>query len=124
ISTSSSCGTTAASTGTPRSKRYSDWPHTMSRRAIGTSLAAPIPVRAPRRSGVHHVAEKQRVECAQTVPAKSGPTAKFRLRKRGSRYMWTSLGQRDKPQVVDALYDAHVAGIEEVQTGSVAQAVW
>ena len=38
--------------------------------------------------------------------------------------MWTSLGQRDKPQVVDALYDAHVAGIEEVQTGSVAQAVW
>jgi hypothetical protein len=36
---------------------------------------------------VHHVAEKQRVECAQTVPAKSGPTAKFRLRKRGGRYM-------------------------------------
>src|ERR1700687_5140106 len=98
ISTSSSSGTTAASTGTPRSKRYSDWPHTMSRRAIGTSLAAQIPVRAPRRSGVHHVAEKQRVECAQTVPAKSGPTAKFRLRKRGSRYMWTSLGQRDKPR--------------------------
>src|SRR5258707_7119919 len=98
ISPSSSSGTTAASTGTPRSKRSSDWPHTMSRRAIGTSLAAPIPVRAPRRSGVHHVEEKQRVECAETVLAKSGPTAKLRLRKRVSRYMWTTLGQRDKPR--------------------------
>src|SRR5882724_11836251 len=97
ISTSSSSGTTAASIGTPRSKRYSSLPYTMSRRAIGTSSAAPIPVRASPRSGVHHVAEKQRVECAQTVPAKSEPTAKFRLRKRDSRYMWMSLGQRDKP---------------------------
>lgn len=45
--------------------------------------------RAPRR-------RKQRVECAQTVPAKSRPTAKFRLQKPDSRYMWTALGQRDK----------------------------
>ena len=74
------------STGTPRSKRCSHSRHTMSRRAIGTSSAAPIPVREPRRSGVHHVAERQRAACAQTAPAKPGPTTEFRLRKQGSRY--------------------------------------
>jgi ISXO2-like transposase domain len=44
-------------------------------------------VSEPRRSGVHHVAERQRAACAQTAPAKPGPTTEFRLRKQGSRYM-------------------------------------
>jgi len=55
----------------------------MSRRATWDIIGRANPRQGTRRSGVHHVAEKQRVECAQTVPAKSGPTAKFRTSETG-----------------------------------------
>ena len=85
ISTSSSSATTAAFIGMPHSKRYSGLLRTMSRRAIGTSSTAPIPAKAPRRSGVRHVAERQPSECARTARVEPKPTTKIIPRRRGSR---------------------------------------
>ena len=87
ISTSSSSATIAASTGTPHSKRCSDSRRTMSRRAIGTSSAAPIPARVASRSGAHHDAERPRTECAKTARPAPKPRAEIRLRIRPSHQM-------------------------------------
>src|SRR6516164_3431467 len=83
ISTSSSSATIAASIGTSRSRRCSDSRHTMSRRATGTSLVAPIPARATSRSGVSRGVEKQPPECAKTARPTPKSRAKIRLRTRG-----------------------------------------
>ena len=83
ISTSSSSATIAASIATSRARRCSDSRHTMSRRATGTSLVAPIPARATSRSGVSRGVEKQPPECAKTVRPTPKSRAKIRLRTRG-----------------------------------------
>ena len=78
ISTNTSSATIAASTGMSRSKRSSDWRHTVSR--LGTLSAAPIPARATSPSGVPRGVEKQRLECAKTARPSPKPCTQIRLR--------------------------------------------
>src|ERR1700693_2674288 len=83
----------------------------MSRRAIGTSSAAPIPARATSCSGASRGVEKPRRECAKTAGRAPKPRAKIRFWTRGYSYIWTSLGQRNKRFA--ATFQLHIGVFEE-----------